>query len=58
VAFVAVFDLYIDDHGSLIIYRSASVRPKHPFDQNFGPKETLHPAIGFEQVARSLQLQP
>jgi hypothetical protein len=24
-----------DDHGSLIIFRSASVRPKHLFDQNF-----------------------
>ena len=29
------FVLCIDDHGSLVIFRSASVRPKHLFDQNF-----------------------
>src|SRR5882762_9292117 len=28
-------DLCFDDHGSLVIFRSASVRPKHLFDQNF-----------------------
>src|SRR5258708_18250493 len=28
-------DLCIDDHGSFVIYRPASVRPKHLFDQNF-----------------------
>jgi len=35
VVFLVLFDLCIDDHGSLIIFRSASVRPKHLFDQNF-----------------------
>ena len=30
-----LFGLCIDDHGSLIIYRSASVRPKHLFDPYF-----------------------
>jgi hypothetical protein len=25
----------IDDHGSLAIFRSASVRPRHPFDPYF-----------------------
>ena len=29
------FDLCIDDHGSFVIFRSASVRPIHLFDQNF-----------------------
>ena len=29
------FDLCFDDHGSLVIFRSASVRPKHLFDLNF-----------------------
>jgi hypothetical protein len=29
------FDLCIDDHGSRVIFRSASVRPKHLFDHNF-----------------------
>src|SRR6266852_5082124 len=28
-------DLCIDDHGSFVICRSASVRPKHLCDQNF-----------------------
>jgi len=28
-------DLCIDDHGSLVIFRSASVRPKHLFDHYF-----------------------
>ncbi len=28
-------DLCIDDHGSLVIFRSVSVRPKHLSDQNF-----------------------
>jgi len=27
-------DLCIDNHGSLVVFRSASVRPKHLFDQN------------------------
>jgi hypothetical protein len=31
----AFFDLCIDDHGSFVIFRSASVRPRHLFDQNF-----------------------
>jgi hypothetical protein len=35
VVFLVLFDRCIDDHGSLIIFRSASVRPKHLFDQNF-----------------------
>jgi hypothetical protein len=26
------FDLCFDDHGSFVIFRSASVRPKHLFD--------------------------
>jgi len=25
----------IDDHGSFVIFRSVSVRPRHLFDQNF-----------------------
>jgi hypothetical protein len=29
------FDLCIDDHGSFVICRSDSVRPKHLSDQNF-----------------------
>jgi hypothetical protein len=29
------FALCIDDHGSFVIDRSASVRPRHLFDQNF-----------------------
>jgi len=29
------FDLCFDDHGSLVIFRSASVRPKHLFDPYF-----------------------
>src|SRR4029077_5435841 len=29
------FDLWVNDHGSFVILRSASVRPKHLFDQNF-----------------------
>ena len=32
---IVFFVLCIDDHGSLVIFRSASVRPKHLFDQNF-----------------------
>jgi hypothetical protein len=27
----------VDDHGSPVICRSVSVRPKHLFDPNFGP---------------------
>jgi hypothetical protein len=34
VSFAFLFSC-IDDHGSLVICRSASVRPKHLFDQNF-----------------------
>ena len=30
-----LFDLCFDDHGSLVIFRSASVRPKHLFDPYF-----------------------
>ena len=29
------FLFYIDDHGSFVIFRSASVRPKHLFDHYF-----------------------
>jgi hypothetical protein len=29
------FDLFIDDHGSFVIYRATSVRPKHLSDQDF-----------------------
>jgi hypothetical protein len=29
------FDLCVDDHGSPVIFRSASVRPKHLFDLYF-----------------------
>jgi hypothetical protein len=29
------FDLCIDDHGSFVIFRSVSVRPKHLFDLYF-----------------------
>jgi len=30
-----LFDRCMDDHGSLIIFRSASVRPEHLFDLYF-----------------------
>jgi hypothetical protein len=32
VVFLVLLDLRFDDHGSLVIFRSASVRPKHLFD--------------------------
>jgi hypothetical protein len=32
---VRLVDLCMDDHGSFVIFRSASVRPRHLFDQNF-----------------------
>jgi hypothetical protein len=35
VVFVVFFALCIDDHGSLVIFRSASARPRHLSDQNF-----------------------
>jgi len=35
VVLFVLFDLCIDDHGSFVIFRSDSVRPKHLFDQNF-----------------------
>src|SRR6266849_11042587 len=35
VVLFALVGLCIDDHGSLVIFRSASVRPKHLFDQYF-----------------------
>jgi hypothetical protein len=36
VVFVVLFPpLCINDHGSFVIFRSASVRPRHLFDQNF-----------------------
>src|SRR5271170_1758053 len=35
VVFVVSFDLCFDDHGSLVISRSVSVRPKHLFDHHF-----------------------
>src|SRR6266852_6454020 len=35
VVLFAFVDLCIDDHGSLVIFRSASVRPRHLFDQYF-----------------------
>jgi hypothetical protein len=35
VVFLVLFDLRFDDHGSLVIFRSASVRPKHLFDPYF-----------------------
>jgi hypothetical protein len=31
------YDLCFDDHGSFVIFRSASVRPKHLFDPYFEP---------------------
>jgi hypothetical protein len=33
--FLGVLLFRIDDHGSLVIFRSASVRPKHLFDPYF-----------------------
>jgi len=33
--FLSVLLFRIDDHGSLAIFRSASVRPKHLFDPYF-----------------------
>src|SRR6266852_7402599 len=35
VVLFAFVDLCIDDHGSLVIFRSVSVRPRHLFDQYF-----------------------
>jgi len=35
VVLFVLFDLCFDDHGSLVILRSASVRPKHLFDPYF-----------------------
>ncbi len=35
VVFVVLLDLCIDDHGPLVIFRSASVRPRHLFDPYF-----------------------
>src|ERR1700687_2392585 len=35
VVFLFFFDLCLGDHGSLVIFRSASVRPKHLFDPYF-----------------------
>ena len=35
VVFVAQFHFSLDDHGSFVIFRSASVRPKHLFDLYF-----------------------
>jgi hypothetical protein len=35
VVFVALFRFSLNDHGSLVISRSASVRPKHLFDLYF-----------------------
>jgi hypothetical protein len=32
---VCLVHLSFDDHGSFVIFRSVSVRPKHLFDQNF-----------------------
>src|SRR5215469_6274110 len=34
-SFFSFLFLCIDDHGSFVISRSVSVRPKHLFDQNF-----------------------
>jgi hypothetical protein len=34
-------DLCIDNHGSFVIYQSASVRPIHLFDQNFDHDQTF-----------------
>jgi hypothetical protein len=34
-SFIVFFSPTIDDHGSPVIYRSASVRPKHLSDQSF-----------------------
>jgi len=39
-------DLSIDDHGSLIIFRSASVRPKHLFDPFFDREYFFKPSPG------------
>ena len=35
VVFAALFHFSLDDHGSLVIFRSASVRPIHLFDPYF-----------------------
>jgi hypothetical protein len=35
VVFLVFFDAGIDDHGSFVIYRADSVRPKHLFDPYF-----------------------
>ena len=33
--FLGLFHFSLDDHGSLVIFRSASVRPNHLSDQDF-----------------------
>ena len=33
--FPCCIKLWFDDHGSFVIFRAVSVRPKHLFDQNF-----------------------
>jgi len=35
VVLFVLFDLFIDDHGSFVIFRSDSVRPKHLIDPYF-----------------------
>jgi hypothetical protein len=32
---LSLLNFSVDDHGSFVIFRSASVRPRHLFDQNF-----------------------
>jgi hypothetical protein len=47
---LVLFDRCLDDHGSLIIFRSASVRPKHRFDPYFDHDYMLQHNTPFRKV--------
>ena len=51
---LVVFLLSVDDHGSPVIFRSASVRPKHLFDQNFDHDYYCKLPLAKERDAHSL----
>jgi hypothetical protein len=48
------FLLSVDDHGSPVIFRSVSVRPKHLFDQNFDHDYYCKLPLAKERDAHSL----
>jgi len=47
------FHFLLGDHGSFVIYRSASVRPKHLFDQNFDHDYYFNLPLARERDAHS-----